>query len=565
MSRRGHLLPYLITALIALCASASLPVQASPMSQTARCFRETKYCLEGRFLQYWNQHGGLPIFGYPIAPPAEEHNPDQDRPVRSQWLERNRFELHPENAPPYDVLLGRLGAERLAQQGRDWRTFPRAQPNAPNYFPETGHAIAHPPFWRFWSGHGLEFDGRPGFSFAESLALFGMPLSEPMIETNSSGDRVLTQWFERARFEDHGAGGVKLGLLGNEARTGAINAGGSDPARLAWFYRPPGDGTRLETIRATFSDYILTHRDEWYRDQLLEQGVPRERIFQYIAANEIHDPGSCTTRPWGNQYAFKPGDFCRIAREHPDWFLLDSDGRLICYNNWGARFCLMDPGHPGWQQFALERTHELNAGHGWWGVFLDNIDGSLQRAGGRTRQYGDDSSYQAAVERYLTFLRSNYYAPLGRPLMGNLALRRDDEIWYRYLQHFEGVMEEGCITTWQGGYLRPHQWEAQIDKLERTQALGKTVICVAQGRRDDRAHQRFAYASYLLAANGRAAFRYTSHESHGEFWNDDSYAQRLGAARGPRYRDGAGWRRDFERGSVFVDPVANTAAIRVDR
>jgi hypothetical protein len=28
-----------------------------------------------------------------------------------QWFERARFEHHPENDPPYDVLLGLLGVE----------------------------------------------------------------------------------------------------------------------------------------------------------------------------------------------------------------------------------------------------------------------------------------------------------------------------------------------------------------------------------------------------------------------------------------------------------------------
>jgi hypothetical protein len=65
----------------------------------------------------------------------------------------------------------------------------------------------------------LEFDGKAGVSYAESLALFGFPLSEPQMEQNTSGDNVLTQYFERARFEDHGASGVLLGLLGNETRS----------------------------------------------------------------------------------------------------------------------------------------------------------------------------------------------------------------------------------------------------------------------------------------------------------------------------------------------------------
>ena len=58
--------------------------------------------------------------------------------------------------------------------------------------------------------------------FDESLALFGMPLSEPVMETNpTDGKQYLTQHFERARFEFHpeNAGTqyeVLLGLLGRE-------------------------------------------------------------------------------------------------------------------------------------------------------------------------------------------------------------------------------------------------------------------------------------------------------------------------------------------------------------
>jgi len=183
-----------------------------------RCFNEPGIgdCIEGRFRDYWEQHGGLPVFGYPISAAAEQQTGEGTFPT--QWFERNRFELHAENAAPYDVLLGRLGDDRLRQLGRDWQSFPKASPSDAHYFAETGHAIAHGPFWQYWSSHGLEFDGQAGFSAAESLALFGLPLSEPAMETNAAGDTVLTQWFERARFEDHRAKGVLLGLLGNEVR-----------------------------------------------------------------------------------------------------------------------------------------------------------------------------------------------------------------------------------------------------------------------------------------------------------------------------------------------------------
>lgn len=64
------------------------------------CFAETQQCLNDRFEQYWRQHGDLPVFGYPISAAADARNADTGQPVLSQWLERNRFELHPANAAP---------------------------------------------------------------------------------------------------------------------------------------------------------------------------------------------------------------------------------------------------------------------------------------------------------------------------------------------------------------------------------------------------------------------------------------------------------------------------------
>ena len=183
-------------------------------AQDETCFPETGLCIIGRFRTYWDQNGGLGVFGFPISQGADETNRDTGKAHLTQWFERNRFEYHPENRPPYDILLGRLGVDRLQAQGRPWQSFPTAPRSAAHYFPQTGHAITHEPFWHYWSTHGLELNDRRGTSSEESLALFGYPISEPARETNASGDTVLTQWFERARFEDHGAKGVLLGLLG---------------------------------------------------------------------------------------------------------------------------------------------------------------------------------------------------------------------------------------------------------------------------------------------------------------------------------------------------------------
>jgi hypothetical protein len=184
-----------------------------------RAFPETGKQVCGRLLAYWEQNGGLPVFGFPITDQFEQQV--EGKAVQTQVFERNRLELHPANARPYDVLLGRLGVDSLTKQGRDWTAFAKGDSNAPNFFPDTGHAIA-PEFWGYWSSQGLEFDGRAGKSFAESLALFGMPVSGATMEKNpTDGKEYLTQHFERARFEYHpeNAGTpyvVLLGLLGSE-------------------------------------------------------------------------------------------------------------------------------------------------------------------------------------------------------------------------------------------------------------------------------------------------------------------------------------------------------------
>jgi uncharacterized lipoprotein YbaY/predicted secreted protein/heat shock protein HslJ len=209
-------------------------------SQEQACFPETGKCVGGRFLTYWRQNGGLAVFGYPLSDQLTEN----DRLV--QYFERQRFERAPENAAPYDVLLGRLGDELLRRQGVDWFSLPKASGAKAGcrYFPETQHNVCDqrggPGFLRYWSANGLEFDGRRGKSYAESLALFGLPLTEPMTATLES-KTILVQWFERARFEWHpqnpAAYRVLLGRLGAEVTSAA--APGDDQSIAP----PPADVT----------------------------------------------------------------------------------------------------------------------------------------------------------------------------------------------------------------------------------------------------------------------------------------------------------------------------------
>ena len=77
-----------------------------------RRFAETMRLLCPPFRTYWEQRGGLSMYGLPLT----DAYVDNGRLV--QYFERNRFEHHPENAgTPYEILLGLLGVELFT--GRD--------------------------------------------------------------------------------------------------------------------------------------------------------------------------------------------------------------------------------------------------------------------------------------------------------------------------------------------------------------------------------------------------------------------------------------------------------------
>lgn len=176
-------------------------LQAS--AQTAqRCFPETNQCISGSIRAYWEEKGGLAVFGYPIT--ALRTETVGDWTGQAQWFQRDRLEDHGTQG----VMAGRLGAYLLQLQDRSWTTFPQTSsaPTNCTYFQETKHTLCDP-FLTYWKENG-------------GLERFGYPITEPFVEAVGSSWAGKVQYFERRRMEWHPeltGSPVLLGLLGTEA------------------------------------------------------------------------------------------------------------------------------------------------------------------------------------------------------------------------------------------------------------------------------------------------------------------------------------------------------------
>ncbi|HUS15084.1 MAG TPA: hypothetical protein VM536_08725 [Chloroflexia bacterium] len=204
-----------------------------PHQAGVQWFPATGHTLRGQFLAYWTRYGGLAQFGYPITEEFFEPSNADGRSLLVQYFERNRFELHPENAGTlYQVLLGTLGSAAHAPEPRA-----AAQPAPARYYAATGHNLSGA-FAAYWDGHG-------------GLFVHGYPISEPFTQVSTTDGKPYTvQYFERSRFELHpeNAGtpfNVLLGLLGSNL---AGNLG-----FFAGAYPPNGHATDFSWVAGYFT------------------------------------------------------------------------------------------------------------------------------------------------------------------------------------------------------------------------------------------------------------------------------------------------------------------------
>ncbi len=162
--------------MVGMLLLAVVPLALHAQAQPEQYFPETGHTVRGEFLDFFNAHGGLRIFGFPIT---EEFSLN-GRTV--QYFQRARMDLHPEEPAGQRVQLGPLGEEL----GKATPAVPALGPDTffQRYFTETGHSVIYA-FLSFFDKNG-------------GADLFGYPISEYGPE---NGKGRIAQYFQRAELE----------------------------------------------------------------------------------------------------------------------------------------------------------------------------------------------------------------------------------------------------------------------------------------------------------------------------------------------------------------------------
>jgi len=256
-----------------------------------RCFSATGQCISGAIRTYWEQNGGLAVFGFPTSAPTYEVV--EGVLLTVQWFERDRLEIQANG----QVTAGRLGVRLLELVGTPWQTGTTNTAAADcQVFGETGHQVCGT-FAVYWRKNG-------------GLPRFGSPITGAYT-TTINGRSLTVQYFERRRFELHGENTVLLGLLGNEVRalaSGAYTTPNHDPRVDA----VQAAGTRLYAGGKAFEvrgiNYLRVNGADPVKCWSLQFGADPNCPWDIVAMRQdftrLHAYGINTIRIFLNYYVF---------------------------------------------------------------------------------------------------------------------------------------------------------------------------------------------------------------------------------------------------------------------
>jgi hypothetical protein len=216
---------------------------------------------------------------------------------------------------------------------------------------------------------------------------------------------------------------------------------------------------------------------------------------------------------------------------HTEWYLRDASGKT---HSSGYNEPLMDLTNAGWRAMCVQITQNALQ-KGFDGLVLDNglTSPNVLWPGSWS---GSDSQWQSSTIAL--------YKSIKQAAGGKIVIYNGAYFIPGYVDALDGWMDEG-FPFYKG-------WDNSIGFALDASSKGKLTLFYAQGSASDR---YFCYCSALLTDG------YFFYAPTGTKWFDD-YGIQLGTAlnKAEKQADGT-WQRDYQYGTVVVNPSSKTAHI----
>ncbi len=252
------------------------------------------------------------------------------------------------------------------------------------------------------------------------------------------------------------------------------------------------------------------------------------------------------------------------------WLLKDASGNLLSNPSYPKK-TVADVGNAAYQRAWVDNVAAFVAANGNDGVFIDDVvsDVSVITGGKFPAKYPSQQAWEDALASFLAYVgpalkaKGYYVAANADAYTRNNSSANDGSrhtAWaVRISSSLSAVMQEFWLQSPVDYSVRStggnwdQNWDGWVNLASAVEAQGRDFIGLTYGTQGDTAKMRFGKASFLLVWDGGGSvFTYEIRDGS-DPWSK-SWTTDIGVPNGKRFQVGQGWRREFTRGTVLVNP-----------
>ncbi len=366
-----------------------------------------------------------------------------------------------------------------------------------------------------------------------------------------------------SRLSTLGIGGcialAAAGAIHAQGRAQAV-AGGVGMIRL-------GDSASIGSAHFSRSAYVILSPFNAHLAPQIRTQNPATTVLAYKSSMDLKSSpfcaaniGQCET---GVTYAEAVAH--DAAAPSDPWILRDSSGNSIT-GGYPDNF-LADVGSKTFQSRWIANVSAFLKANKFSGVFIDNVLGDVSgwTQGRFPTKYRTDAAWGDAMASFVKAVGAAF-RPQGLFVAVNAykPYPANTSWWQRIAPSTNALMSE----YWQQNPNDPrelytadaHSWTGHWDYWQKlidiAQNAGSSFFGLQYGDPGDTRLMRYGRASFLLGWNGQRGAYFFNPRSATDPWQA-AWTADIGRPAAPRYRVGAGWRRDYSGGTVIVDSSAS--------